>query len=125
MKIVNKCKGCLTNWTGHQQGTVFELQKEEKWRKKWIKFINRKYINAKSMKYAVICEKHFEEKYSNINTNRSCLISSLIPVPTLFSESQQKLLISILPAIVKTRNPPAKRNIQEDEAGKLFVPRQH
>ena len=43
------------------------------------------------------------------------MISILNPVPTLFSESQQKLPGSIFPAIVKTRNPPAEWNIQEDD----------
>ena len=63
------------------------------------------------MKDAFVCVKHFEEKYLNRKTTRP----RLNPVPTLFSESQQKLPGSILTAIVKTRNPPGERYIQEDE----------
>ena len=51
----------------------------------------------------------------NRNTTRLPMISILNPVPTLFSESQQKLPGSIFPAIAKTRNPPAEWNIQEDD----------
>ena len=71
IRLVKIARGCFTNWTGHQQGPVFGLPKEENLRNQCIKFMNRKDFDAKSLKYAFVCEKHFEENYLNKKHNSS------------------------------------------------------
>lgn len=112
--MVNKCtcQGCFTNYYGHDSHSVFWLPKEENLRNVWIKFINRKDIDVASMKYIFVCEKHFEEKYLNRNKSRTRLINRMNPVPTLLSEYQYNLPISVLRGI--------KSNILEDERDKFL-----
>lgn len=116
--MVNKCscRGCFTNFPGHDQGSVFKLPKEETLRNQWIKFINRKNEDIKSMKYVFVCEKHFKEKYLNKNRDRPRLKTNLNPIPTMLSGSQKNLPKSVLPSISVPRKPPVQRNAQEDQS---------
>ena len=67
------------------------------------------------MKHGYVCEYYFEEKYLNRNEKRTRLITNLKPVPILLTDSQKNLRKTQLPTIVKLRNSPIQRNVQEDE----------
>ena len=117
--MVNKCNaaGCFTNHPGYNTGTVFKIPKNEELRLIWIKFLNRTDID--SLLHIFLCEKHFEEKYLKKNDNRTRLIMNLNPIPTLFSNNQQCLPVSVLPTISKIRKSPTERVFQEDELAKF------
>ena len=105
----SKCRGCITNFPGHDRPFVFRLTKEVKLRKEWIRFINRKDLKIVQFKYVFVCEKHFDDRYLNKKKNRVRLIASQNPIPTILSESQRNQPKSVVPSMKTPRKKPVDR----------------
>ena len=56
-----------------------------------------------------------KKKYLHRNEKRTRLITNLNNIPTLLTDSQKNLRKTQLATIVKRKNPPKQRNVQEDE----------
>ena len=118
--MVNKCSvfGCSTNYEGKEVGTVFGLKsiKDPEQRDKWIRFCNRKDMNAEGSIF--ICSKHFEEKFIRRNDKQPRLITKLLPVPTIHPVGIYSEKPSCMPTSSTSRKPPTQRVFQEDEMAK-------
>ena len=116
--MVNKCciVNCRSNYFGELSTPVFSFPKNEDLKPRWIKFVNRKDWNPTSS--AVICMKHFEEKYikTGDQNKRFRLNMSLKPIPTLNNASLASFKNSSLSSTyTKPRKSPIKRIFQEDQ----------
>ena len=118
--MVNKCSvyGCYTNFDGHECGTVFGLHtvKDPERKNTWFNFCNRSDLDPGSLSIFV-CEKHFEPKYIKRNKERSRLVNSLFPVPTIHPNVYEDKP-SCIPTTSQPRKQPKERVFQEDELQK-------
>lgn len=119
----NKCtiRGCLTNYNGHEKGSVFLLPKDDDvQRKQWLKFLNFEY--ADSLKAIYICYKHFEPRFL-LNAKMGLILNKKMrPVPTLIPKDQKSNSSppkAILETISAPRKPPKMRVFQEDELSRF------
>ena len=115
----NKCtiRGCLTNYNGHEKGSVFLLPKDDEvQRKQWLKFLNFEY--ADSLKAIYVCYKHFEPRFL-LNAKMGLKLNKKMrPVPTIIPKDQKSSSSppkAILETISPPRKPPKIRVFQEDE----------
>ena len=107
------CPGCWTNHRGMGKGTVFALPKDDGLKKTWIKYINRS--NIDSPKDVFLCEKYFEKSFIGQNSTRVRLINELNQVPTLYSDTQGCLPLSLIPAVPLQRKSHTDRSFQADK----------
>ena len=118
----NHCtvRGCLTNYKGQEQGSVFLLPKNEAQKTQWLKFLNFPYIA--SLKNVYVCFKHFEPNLLLPSKKGVKLNHTMNPVPTLVPAAQKSSSLpptSVVETIKCPRNPPKERIFQEDELGKF------
>ena len=104
--------GCKTNYIDGPKNSVFYFPQDEKLKKKWIRFVNRK--NWTPTKHSVICAEHFSHK------KKSLLEWSSSPLPSIYLTKNSSLpppppsvLSTVVPAPV--RKPPTNRSVKEDE----------
>lgn len=114
----NHCtvRGCLTNYKGHEQGSVFLLPKNEVQRTEWLKFINYTYIE--SLKKVYVCFKHFETKFLLPSKKGVKLNHMMNPVPTIIPNTQKSINLpsaAVMETIRCPRKAPKQRIFQEDE----------
>ena len=91
---------------------MFSFPSDEDIKNRWIKFVNRK--DWEPMPSAVICIKHFEDKFlkKGEHEKRFRLIKTLKPIPTIYPASTKT---SSTYKVSLPRKSPKKRVFQEDQ----------
>ena len=101
--MVNKCSVIR----GHNTGAVFGLPKEEDLRLWRITFLHGNDVSK--LKNIFICKKCVDDRFLNKNGKRTSLIINEQPFPSILSDTQKKLSLSILPTILVPQKPPTRR----------------
>ena len=84
----------------------------------WILFVNRKHW--KPTKHSVLCELHFEEKYT-VRGGKSNLKWLMNPIPTKHSKQLLKMPSSLLLTSKTTQKPPRQRLISNDQMDRWTI----
>ena len=92
----------------------FSLKRNQHLLPYWEKFVNRG-ADWKATPNTVLCSRHFESKFIISNERCATLDWKADPIPTKYVNELYKKHPSMMPAPVKMRKPPAKRNLQEDQ----------
>ena len=80
---------CKTNYIDGQNNSVFYLPQDEEFKKKWIRFVNRK--NWTPTKHSVICAEHFSDDLIISHKKKSLLEWSSSPVPSIYLTKNSSL----------------------------------
>ena len=98
-------------------GQFYRMPKDAELLTIQIKFLN--HADTQLLNNMFFVKKYLKEEYFNGKGTRARLIMGTKSVPTLFSETQDRLPKSLLPAVTKQCKPPILRPLQKDEQDKF------